>query len=93
MLQNKIRQHVKYLLNVKSLEIIWSSFLLSILMKNVIKNAITVVISLYMENSENQNSEIAANKSGAGTWMILLISICVLLSKYSDKLYGNIVYI
>ena len=64
---------MKYLLNVKSLEIIWSSFSLSTLMKNVIKNAITVVISLYMENPENQNSEIAANKSGAGTWMILLI--------------------
>ena len=65
MLQNKIRLHVKYLLNVKSLEIIWPSFLL-ILIKNAIKNAITVVISLYMvslENPENLNSEIAANPS------------------------------
>ena len=72
---------MKYLLNVKSLEIIWSSFLLLILIKNAIKNAITVVISLYMvslENPENQNSEIAANTSEACTWMKLLISICVL---------------
>ena len=81
MLQNKIRLHVKYLLNVKSLEIIWSSFLLLVLIKNAIKNAVTVVISLYMvslENPENQNSEIAANTSESGTWMKLLISICVL---------------
>ena len=43
-----------------------------ILIKNAIKNATTVVISLYMmslENPENQNSEIAANSSEAGTWM------------------------
>ena len=52
--QNKIRLHVKYLLNVNSLEIIWSSFLLLILIKNAIKNAVK-------ENPENQNSEIAAN--------------------------------
>ena len=69
MLQNKVRLHVKYLLNVKSLEIIWSSFLLLILTNNAIKNAITVAISLYMvslENHENQNPEIAANTSEAG---------------------------
>ena len=72
MLQKKTRLHLKYLLNIKSLEIIWSSFLLLILIKNAIKNATTVVISLYMmslENPENQNSEIAANSSEAGTWM------------------------
>ena len=72
--QNKT--HVKYLLNVKSLEIIWSSFLLLlILIKNALKNAITIVVSLYMvsiENPENQNSEIAANISEAGTWIKLL---------------------
>ena len=68
--QKKIRLHVKYLLNVSSLEIIWSSFLLLILIKNAIKNAVTTVIILYMvclENPENQNSEIAANTSEAGT--------------------------
>ena len=61
---------MKYLLNVSSLEIIWSSFLLSILIKNAIKNAIIAVISLHMlclENPENQNSEIAANVSETGT--------------------------
>ena len=70
MLQNKVRLHAKYLLNIKSLEIIWYSFLLLILIKNAIKNAITVAISLYMvslENPENQNSEIAANTSEPGT--------------------------
>ena len=49
--------------------------------KNAIKNAVTAVISLYtvrLENPENQNSEIAANKSEAGTWMKLLILICIL---------------
>ena len=68
--QNKISLHVKYLLNVNSLEIICSSFLLSLLIKNAIKNAVTAVVSLYMvnlENPENQNSEIAANASEAGT--------------------------
>ena len=44
MLQNKIRLHVKYLLNAKGLEIIWSSFLLLILI--IIKSAITVIIRL-----------------------------------------------
>ena len=70
MLQNKIRLQVKYLLNVYSLEIISSRFLLLILIKNAIKNAVTAVIILYMvslENPENQNSEIAANTSEAGT--------------------------
>ena len=64
-MQNKIKLHVKYLLNVNSLEIIWSSSLLLILIKNAIKNAVKAVISLYMvclENPENQNSEIAANE-------------------------------
>ena len=39
-------------------------------MKNAIKNDVTAVASLYMvnlENPENENSEIAANTSGAGT--------------------------
>ena len=70
MLQNKIRLQVKYMLNVYSLEIISSRFLLLILIKNAIKNAVTAVFSLYMvslENPENQNSEIAANASEAGT--------------------------
>ena len=70
MLQNKIRLQVKYMLNVYSLEIISSRFLLLILIKNAIKNAVTAVFSLYMvslENPENQNSEIAANTSEAGT--------------------------
>ena len=31
-----------------------------------------------LENPENLNSEIAANTSEAGTWMKLLISICIL---------------
>ena len=68
--QNKIRLHVKYLLNVKSLKIISSRFLLLLLIKNAIENAVTAVISSYMvriENPENQNSEIAANTSEAGT--------------------------
>ena len=79
--QNKIILHVKYLLNVNSLEIIWSSFLLLILIKNAIKNDVTAVSNLYMvslENPKNQNSEIAANKSEVGTWMKLLFSICIL---------------
>ena len=57
---------MKYFLNVNSLEIIWSSFLLLIL----IKNAVNAVIRLHMvslENSENQNSETAASASEAGT--------------------------
>ena len=78
--QNKIRLHVKYLLNVNSLEIIWSTFSLLLLINNAIKNAVTAVVSLFMvnlENPENQNSEIAANASVTGTWMKLLISICI----------------
>ena len=50
-------------------------------MENAIKNAVIAVISLYMvslENPENQNFEIATNASKAGTWMKLLISICIL---------------
>ena len=68
--KNKIKLHVKYLLKVNSLEMIWFSFSLLILIKNAIKNAVVAVISLYMmclENPENQNSEIVANKSEAGT--------------------------
>ena len=64
----------KYLLNVSSLEI----FLLLILIKNVIKNAVIAVIGLYMvslENPENQNSKIAANTSETDTWLKLFISI------------------
>ena len=67
----------KYLLNVSSLEI----FLLLILIKNVIKNAVIAVIGLYMvslENPENQNSKIAANTSETDTWLKLFISIWVL---------------
>ena len=50
-MQNKIRLQ----------EIIWSTFLLLILIKSAIKNTVTAVISLYMvtlENPENQNSAI-----------------------------------
>ena len=68
--KNKIKLHEKNLLNVNSLEIILSSFLLLILIKNAIKNAVTAVISLHMvslKNLENQNSEIAANTSEAST--------------------------
>ena len=57
--QNKIRLHVKYLLNVNSLEIIGFSFLLLLLIKNAIKNVFTAVVSLYivnLENPENQSS-------------------------------------
>ena len=67
MKQNKTAREI---FAVNSLEIIWSSFLLLILIKNAAKNAVTALISLYMvclENSENQNSEIAANTSEAGT--------------------------
>ena len=79
--ENKIRLQLKYLLKVNSLEIIWSSFLLLILIKNAAKKAVTAFVSLYMvvlENPENQTSEIAANTREAGTWMKLLISICIL---------------
>ena len=45
-----------------------------------------------LENPEKQNSEIAANTGEAGTWLKLLIWICVLqtmlpwsLSEYFDK--------
>ena len=71
----------KYLLNVSSLEIIWFSFLLLILIKNAIKNAVIAVIGLYMvsiENPENQNSKIATNTSETYTWLKLFISIWVL---------------
>ena len=75
--QNKIRRlHVKYLPNGNNLQILWSSFLLLIFVKNAIKDAVTAVLSLcmaYLENPENQNSEIAANTSEAGTWLKLLI--------------------
>ena len=81
-MQSKIRLHVKYLLNVNSLEIIWSTFLLLILIKNAIKNVVTAVTSslcmVSLENPENQNSEVAANSSETGTWMKLLISIWIL---------------
>ena len=81
-MQSKIRLHVKYLLNVNSLEIIWSTFLLLILIKNAIKNVVTAVTSslcmVSLENPENQNSEVAANSSETSTWMKLLISIWIL---------------
>ena len=51
---------------VNNLEIILFSFLLLILIKNAIRNAVTPIIRLYMvclENPENPNSEIAANTS------------------------------
>ena len=69
---------MEYLLNVKSLEISWSSFLLLTLIKNAIKNVVIGLYTVSLENPENQNSEIAANTSEACTWMKLLISICVL---------------
>ena len=81
---------MKYLLNVNSLEIIWSSFLLLILIKNAIKNAITVVISLYMvslENPENQNSEIAANTSEAGTWCYHKVYESISIKKIKRRVY------
>ena len=78
-MQNKIRLHVKDLLSVNSLEIIWSSFLLLILIKYAIKNVVTAVISLRMVWLENtENSEIAADTSEAGTWLKLLIWIYIL---------------
>ena len=78
-MQNKIRPHVKHLLRVNSLEIIWSSFLLLILIKYAIKNAVTAVISIRMVWLENtENSEIAADTSEDGTWLKLLIWICIL---------------
>ena len=72
---------MKYLPNGNSLEILWSSFSLLIFVKNAIKDAVTAVLSLCMvclKNPENQNSEIAANTSEAGTWLKLLIWICIL---------------
>ena len=79
--QDKIRLHVKYLLNVNSLEVIWSSFLLLLLIKNAIKKAATA-LSVYIwrsqKNPENQNSEIVAYTSEAGIWRKLLIPICIL---------------
>ena len=45
--ENEMRLHVKYLLNVNSLEIIRSSFLLLLVIKNAINNAVTAVVSLY----------------------------------------------
>ena len=50
--------------------IIRSSFLLLLLIKNAIKNAVIAVASLYMvnlENPENENFEIEANTGEAGT--------------------------
>ena len=47
-----------------------SSFLLLLLIKNAIQNAVTAVASLYMvnlENPENQNSQITANTGEADT--------------------------
>ena len=79
--QDKIRLHVKYLLNVNSLEVIWSSFLLLLLIKNAIKKAATA-LSVYIwrsqKNPEKQNSEIVAYTSEAGIWRKLLIPICIL---------------
>ena len=51
-----IRIQVEYLVNINILDIIWSSFLLLIPIKNASP-----------ENPENQNSEIAKNTSEAGT--------------------------
>ena len=56
---------------------------LLLLIKNAIKNSFTAVVSLYMvnlKNPENQNAEIAANTSEAGTLTKLLISVCILLT-------------
>ena len=49
----------------------------------LLKNTVSIV-SLYivnLENPENQNYEIAANTSKAGTRIKLLISICILTAK------------
>ena len=71
MLQNKIRLHLKKYNKIRlQFRDYLISFLLLILIKNAIKNAITVIIGLYMvylENPENQNSEIAANTSDTCT--------------------------
>ena len=45
--RNKIWLHVKYLLNVNSIEIIWSSFLLLLLIKNAIK-MLLLLLSVYI---------------------------------------------
>ena len=70
--QNKIRLHVKYLLNFKHIcvAVYLIYFFIFNFDQNGIKNNVTAVISLYMvslENPENQNSEIAANTSESGT--------------------------
>ena len=74
--------HVKYFPTVNSLEIIWSSFVLSILIKNA--KMLLLLLPVYVsciENPENQNSEIAANTGEVSTLLKLvklLIWICIL---------------
>ena len=60
--QNKTRLHMKYLLNVNSLEIICSGFLLLILIKNAIKNAVTAAFSLYMVCLESPEIKILKSR-------------------------------
>ena len=49
------------------------------MIKYAIKNAVTAVISIRMVWLENtENSEIAADTSEDGTWLKLLIWICIL---------------
>ena len=53
-MQNKIRLHVKYVLNINSLQITCPSLeFLLILIKNAIKDGISDVISLYMVSLES----------------------------------------
>ena len=53
-MQNKIKLHVKYVLNINSLQITCSSLeFLLILIKNAIKDGISDVISLYMVSLES----------------------------------------
>ena len=70
-MQNKIKLHVKYVLNINSLQITCSSLeFLLILIKNAIKDGISDVISLYMvslESLSNWKSEIAASRNKSGT--------------------------
>ena len=70
-MQNKIKLHVKYVLNINSLQITCSSLeFLLILIKNAIKDDISDVISLYMvslESLSNWKSEIAASRNKSGT--------------------------
>ena len=56
--QDKIRLHVKYLLNVNSLEVIWSSFLLLLLIKNAIKKLLLLYQFIYGDPKKILKSKI-----------------------------------